>query len=44
MEMAWVSTVTLEAGLAFGRMGGKVSLTLEKPGTLKLFYELNNLM
>ena len=43
MEMAWESTVTLEAGLAFGRMG-EVSLILEKSGMLKLFYELNDIM
>ena len=40
--MAWESTVTLEDGLAFGRMGGKVSLILEKPGILKVFYELSD--
>ena len=43
MEMAWVSTVTQEASLTFGRMGRKVSLILEKPGILKLLYKLYKL-
>ena len=43
METAWKLTVTLEAGLPFERMGGKVCLILEKPGILKLFYEPNDL-
>ena len=37
--MAWETNITLEASLAFGRMEGKMSLILEKPGTFKLHYE-----